>query len=113
MTLQISLAAKTLKRVTQNIPEGNLEALLNGLENLLVLISSHERDGETLGTETTGTTDTVKVRVGVRGHVVVDGEVDALDIDTTTEDISGNADALVELLEFLVSPDTAAGQSST
>jgi len=48
----------------------------------------------------------VKVRVGVVGHVVVDGEVDALNINTTTEDISSNADALVEFLELLVTVDT-------
>jgi len=48
----------------------------------------------------------VEVGVGIGGKVVVDGQVDTLDINTTTEDIGGNADPLVELLEFLVALDT-------
>lgn len=48
----------------------------------------------------------MQVRVSVGGEIVVDGEVDALDINTTAEDISGNTDTLVELLEFLVALDT-------
>lgn len=89
-----------------NLRKGNLETLLNGLENLLVLVVGDERDGDTLGTETTGTTDTVKVRVGVGRKIVIDRQVDALDIDTTTEDVGGDADALVEVLELLVAADT-------
>lgn len=48
----------------------------------------------------------MQVRVSVGGEIVVDGEVDALDINTTAEDISGNTDTLVELLELLVALDT-------
>lgn len=48
----------------------------------------------------------MQVRVSVGGEIVVDGEVNALDINTTTEDISGNTDTLVELLELLVALDT-------
>jgi hypothetical protein len=48
----------------------------------------------------------VQVRVSVGGKIVVDGEVNALDINTTTEDIGGNTDTLVELLELLVALDT-------
>ena len=44
----------------------------------------------------------MEVRIGVGGHVVVDGEVDAFDVDAAAEDVGGDADALVELLEFLV-----------
>lgn len=86
--------------------DGNLEALANSLQDLLVVIAADKGDGETLGTETASTTDTVQVRVGVTRHVVVDGQVDALNVDTTTEDIGGNADPLVELLELLVAADT-------
>lgn len=86
--------------------KGNLESLFNLPEHLLILVGAHKRDGETLGTESTGTTDPVKVRVGVVGKIVVDSQVDTLDIDTTTEHIRGNADALLELLELLVAADT-------
>lgn len=88
------------------IRKSNLESLLDILENLLVVIVADKGDGETLGTETTGTTDTVEVGVSLSGQIVVDGQVDTLDINTTTEDISGNADTLVELLKLLVALDT-------
>ena len=48
----------------------------------------------------------MEVGVSITRKIVVDGQVDALDIDTTAKDISCNADALVELLELLVAPDT-------
>lgn len=44
----------------------------------------------------------MEVRVGVCGHVIVDGKVDTLNVDTTAEDISCNTDTLVELLKLLV-----------
>jgi hypothetical protein len=48
----------------------------------------------------------VEVGVGIGGEIVVDGEVNALDINTTTEDISSDTDSLVELLKLLVTLDT-------
>jgi hypothetical protein len=48
----------------------------------------------------------VKVRVCITWKVVVDGQIYTLDIDTTAEDIRGNTDTLVELLELLVALDT-------
>lgn len=86
--------------------KGDFESLLNLLENLLVLLGAHKGDGKTLGTETTGTTDTVEVGAGIVGQIVVDGQVDSLNVDTTSEDISGDTDALLELLELLVAADT-------
>jgi hypothetical protein len=93
--------------VSGYVRKSNLEALLNLLENLLIILVADEGDGETLGSETTGTTDTVQVGVGIGGQIVVDSQVDTLDIDTTTKDVSGNTDTLVEFLEFLVALDTA------
>jgi hypothetical protein len=97
---------KGINGIEGNLRKGNLKALLNFLKNLLVILVADEGDRKTLGTETTGTTNTVQVRVGVGGEIVVDGEVNTLDINTTAEDISGNTDALVELLELLVALDT-------
>jgi hypothetical protein len=48
----------------------------------------------------------VKVRIGVRGQVVVDGKVDTLNVNAATEDIGSDADALVEFLELLVPANT-------
>lgn len=102
----VSILAKGIFGIEGNLRKGNLKALLNLLEDLLVILVADEGDRKTLGTETTGTTNTVQVRVGVGGEIVIDGEVDALDINTTAEDISGNTDTLVELLELLVALDT-------
>lgn len=84
------------------VRKSDLKALLNLLQNLLVLVGGDEGDGKTLGTEAARTTHTMQVRIGVGGEIVVDSEVDALDIDTTAKDVSGHADTLVELLELLV-----------
>lgn len=83
-----------------------IETLLNLLENRLVRLTANERDRQTLGSETSSTTHTMEIGVGIGREIVVDGQIDTLDIDSTTKDVSGNADALVELLEFLVALDT-------
>jgi hypothetical protein len=54
----------------------------------------------------------MKVRVCVAWEIVVDGQIDPLDIDTTTEYISGYADTLLELFESLVALDTISSQYS-
>ena len=89
-----------------NLRKSNFESLFNRFQNLLVGISADERNRQTFGTESTSTADTVKVRIGIGGKIVVNCQVDTLNIDTTAEDISGNTDALVEVLELLVAFDT-------
>ena len=90
----------------EHIRKSDLEALLDLLQNLLVLVGVDERDSETFGAETAGTTDTVQIRIGVGGQIIVDSEVDPLDINATAEHIRGHADALVKLLELLVPTNT-------
>lgn len=89
-----------------HIRKGNFEALLNILEYFLVVFAADKGDRETLCTETAGTTDTVKVGIGIGGQVVVDGKVDTFDIDTTPENVGGDTDTFVEFLELLVAFDT-------
>jgi ligand-binding sensor protein len=48
----------------------------------------------------------VQVGVCIRGQIVVDGKVDTLNIDTTSENISSDTDTLVEFLELFVAFDT-------
>lgn len=45
----------------------------------------------------------MEIGIWVRRKIVVDSEIDTLNIDTTTKDIGGNANSLVELLELLIS----------
>lgn len=84
----------------------DLEASLDRLENLGVLLVSNKGNGQTLGTETTGTTDTMEVGIGGIWDIVVDDNVHTGDIETTGEDIGGDEDTLVELLERFVAGDT-------
>jgi hypothetical protein len=110
-SLFVSLAIDHSLDMMQNLRKGNLESLLNCLQNLLISLTAHEGNGKPLGSETTGTTNTMKVRISVAWKVVVDSEVDALDINTTAENIGGNTDTFVELLEFFVALDTSQGIS--
>eukprot|EP00009_Paramoeba_aestuarina_P007943 CAMPEP_0201521526 /NCGR_PEP_ID=MMETSP0161_2-20130828/14553_1 /ASSEMBLY_ACC=CAM_ASM_000251 /TAXON_ID=180227 /ORGANISM="Neoparamoeba aestuarina, Strain SoJaBio B1-5/56/2" /LENGTH=415 /DNA_ID=CAMNT_0047920173 /DNA_START=188 /DNA_END=1435 /DNA_ORIENTATION=- len=52
----------------------------------------HKVDGNTLTTETTGSTDSVDVALQVLGDVVVDDQRNLLDINTTRQQISGDKD---------------------
>ena len=67
---------------------GDFESALNVLEDLVVIFARDKHDRETLGTETTGTTDPVQVRGCRIWGVVRDRDVDALHIDTTAKDCS-------------------------
>ncbi len=51
----------------------------------------------------------VKVRVGFTGHVVVENYVNLFDIDATTEDFSGDEDAVLKLLKAIVDFDSNSG----
>jgi len=48
----------------------------------------------------------VQVRVSISWKIVVDGEIDFLDIDTSAKDIRRNTDTFVEILELFVALDT-------
>ena len=51
----------------------DLESLLNGLHDFLILLAANERDTETLCSETACTAHSMKVGVGIAREVVVDG----------------------------------------
>eukprot|EP00754_Rhynchopus_humris_P039664 Rhum_TRINITY_DN22786_c0_g1::Rhum_TRINITY_DN22786_c0_g1_i1::g.176016::m.176016 len=97
----------------------DLEALLHARHHLLVgqlrltrllvlllQVVGQEADGQTLGAETSGTAHPVQVRVRGLRHVVLDDDVDTVNVDTTAEQVRGDADARLELLELLVRLDT-------
>lgn len=50
----------------------HLESLLNRLQHLLILLTTHKGDGETLGSETSSTTNTMEVRISIARKIVVD-----------------------------------------
>lgn len=91
----------------------DFEALLDILKDLLVFVAAYERNGEPLGAEPSGTTDTMEVGVGIVRHVVVKHDVDLLDVDAAGEDIRGNEEAQLELLEALVDFDSTSVNKDT
>ena len=64
--------------------DDRLVETLDVLEETFVF-GGNKVDGDTLTTETTGTTDTVKVIFGLRRQVKVDDQGNLLDVDTTGE----------------------------
>ena len=76
----------------------HLEPVLDLVEDLGVGLVRHERDGETLGAESTGPGHPVEVGVGVLGHVVVEHDVDALDVHAAAEQVRGDQDALENIM---------------
>ena len=88
------------------LTDADFKAVLDLLQRLAILISAHESDGEALGAETTGTSDTVEVGVGVLGHVVVEDNVDSLNVHATSEEVGGHQDSLLEILELLISGES-------
>lgn len=65
--------------------------LFNFLEHDNILLGD-KVDGNTLTTETTGTTDTMEVVLLLLGEVIVDDEGDLLDVNTTSQEIGGDED---------------------
>lgn len=47
----------------------------------------------------------MKIGVSITWKIVVDSQVDTLNIDTTSEDIGGDTDTLIKLLELLITLD--------
>ena len=60
---------------------------LNVCKELLVFLCRNERDGFTVGFETTSSADSVHVVIRLSWHVEVDHEIHFLDIDTSTEQV--------------------------
>ena len=77
------------------------ELLLNLIQVEPVFIGD-EVDGETKVSESTGTTNTMKVSFRVLGEIEVDDNVDGLDVDTTGKKDRADkvaTDALSEIVE--------------
>ena len=77
----------------------DLEAGLDVTEDLVVLLVRDERDGETLGAESTSSADTMKILVRLARHIEVDNDVNLFDIDTSTEQVCADHDSIFALLE--------------
>lgn len=72
----------------------DVEAVLHVIQDLCVVLVRDEGDGESFGTETASTGDSMQVGVGVFGHVVVEHDVHTFNVHAATEEIRGDEDAL-------------------
>ena len=80
----------------------DFEPILDFVEGFGVRLVGNHGDGQTLGAETARTRHAMEIGVGIFGHVVVEHDVHSLDIHTTTEQIGGHQNTLLEILELLV-----------
>lgn len=83
--------------------DADVETVLYTVQSLGVVLVGDESDGQSLGSETSGTSDSVKVRVRILWHIVVEDDVDTLNVHSTSEQISGDENSLLEVLECLIS----------
>ena len=84
----------------------HFESVLNFVEDLGVSLVRYEGDSETLGSKPPGSGNSVEVGVGILGHVVVEDNVDSLNVHATTEEVGGDEDSLLEILELLVARES-------
>lgn len=88
-----------LVEVVRHLVNLRVVVILDLLEDASVLWQ-HKVDRSALSAETTCATDSVDVVLFLRGNLVVDDETDLLDIDTTSEQISGDENANGTLAEL-------------
>jgi len=82
--------------------DAHLESALDLLKDFRVVLSTHKTDGETLGTESTSSSDSMQVGIRVLRHVVVEHDVDSLDIDTSAKQVGGHEDSSLKVFELAV-----------
>merc|ERR1719264_2520225 len=80
----------------------HLDPLLHLVQGLRVRLVTDKGDGQTLGTEPSSPSNSVQVCVSVLRHVVVEHNVDSLNIHATAEQVGGNKNSLLEVLELLI-----------
>lgn len=71
----------------------------------MVFLTADEGNSQSLCAKAACSADSVQVGVAVSRHIVVEHNVDLLDIDAAAEDLSGDKDAVLEVLEALVDLD--------
>jgi len=80
----------------------DFKSVLDIVQDLGVVLVGYEGDSQAFCSESSSSGYSVKVHVGIFGHVVVEDDVYSLDIHTTSKQISCYQDPLLEILELLV-----------
>jgi hypothetical protein len=84
----------------------NFESALNVLKDFIIVFTRNERNGKTLSSESTSSSNSMEVLVRLIGHIEVNNNVYLLDIYSSSEDIGGNKNSEVSLLEFVIDTDS-------
>lgn len=74
------------------------------LEEVLLVIIRDEVYGQTKMTETTRSTNSVKVGLSITRKIKVYNDVDGLDIDTSGEDVRADQASSLTILEIMINP---------
>lgn len=80
--------------------DAGAELLLNAAKGVTVLVGD-KVDSNSEVTETSRTSDSVKVSLGVSWEVEVDDDIDSLDVDTTGEQVGADQVSAVSLTEVV------------
>jgi len=78
------------------------ESLLDLVENFSIFLGGDERDGKSFGSESSSSSDSVQISICIQRHVVIDDNVDLLNVNTSSKDVSGDHDADLKVLELFV-----------
>ena len=84
----------------------NFKSLLNFFQDFQVLGPTHESNGQSLSSEPSSSSDSVKVGIRILRHVIVEDHIDLLNIDSSSEDVCSHHNPVLELLEVIVSLDS-------
>lgn len=80
----------------------DVESVLHVIQGLRVSLVTDECDSQSLRTEPSGASHSVQIRVRVLRHVVVEDDVHSFDVHASSEQVSRDEDALVEVFELLI-----------
>jgi hypothetical protein len=78
------------------------ESALYLVQNFSVSFAGDERDGESLGSESTSSADSVEILISLVWHVEVHDDIDLFNVDTTTVHVSGDHNSVLGFLEVVV-----------
>jgi len=75
---------------------------LHIIEHVSIILARYEGDGDSLGSESTGSSYSVEVLIRLVWHVEVDDNVDLFNVDSSSQQISGDHDSVLDVFEIVV-----------
>jgi len=80
----------------------DLESTLDSLHNVVIFLAWNERDGKTLGSESSCSTNSVEILVWLMWHVKINDDVDFFNINTSCEQVCCNQNSKFDLFELII-----------